>query len=148
MTQDTTSIIDDRLYRLIYVSTAKEDLRDADISNILNTSQSNNFERYITGFLAHNGSSFMQALEGPEAEVRETYESIVDDNRHHCIVQIAGERIDRRAFEEWSMNYHRTDDPKGAMEIRVNEPIEDLMPASAPRDLLALFARFITVDNG
>lgn len=147
MTVETASTPDDRLYRLIYVSTAKRDLGDDDISNILDTSQSNNFERYITGFLAHNGSAFMQALEGPEDEVRETYENIVDDGRHHCIVQIAGERIERRAFEEWSMNYHRVDDPHGAMEIRLNEPIEDLMPASAPRDLLALFARFITVEK-
>ncbi|MEO1100444.1 MAG: BLUF domain-containing protein [Pseudomonadota bacterium] len=147
MTEEHVSEPDDRLYRLIYVSTAKEDLRDDDISNILNTSQSNNFERYITGFLAHNGSSFMQALEGPEGEVRQTYESIVEDGRHQCVVQIAGERISRRAFEDWSMNYHRVDDPHGAMEIRLNEPIEDLLPASAPRDLLVLFARFITVDK-
>lgn len=147
MTTEHASVPDDRLYRLIYVSTAKQDLHDADISNILNTSQSNNFERYITGFLAHNGSAFMQALEGPEGEVRQTYESIVGDERHDCVVQIVGERIARRAFEDWSMNYHRVDDPHGAMEIRLNEPIEDLMPASAPRDLLALFARFITVEK-
>lgn len=147
MTVDAASTPGDRLYRLIYVSTAKQDLGDDDISNILDTSQSNNFERYITGFLAHNGSAFMQALEGPEGEVRQTYENIVEDDRHQCIVQIAGERIERRAFEEWSMNYHRVDDPHGAMEIRLNEPIEDLMPASAPRDLLALFARFITVEK-
>ena len=57
------------LYRLVYVSLAAPGLADADMLTILNTSQSNNDERFITGFLAHNGDAFMQILEGPQEEV-------------------------------------------------------------------------------
>ena len=59
------------MYRLVYVSTARENLTDQDMAAILDTAQSNNHERYLTGFLAHNGANFMQALEGEEVEVRE-----------------------------------------------------------------------------
>ncbi|MEO0721867.1 MAG: BLUF domain-containing protein, partial [Pseudomonadota bacterium] len=48
------------MYRLVYVSTAVDDLGDEDVASILDVSESNNHERYITGFLAHNGRSFMQ----------------------------------------------------------------------------------------
>ncbi|MEO1323073.1 MAG: BLUF domain-containing protein, partial [Pseudomonadota bacterium] len=49
------------MYRLVYVSTAQDGISPNDIGNILDVSQSNNHERLITGFLAHNGRHFMQA---------------------------------------------------------------------------------------
>ena len=113
--------------------------------SILEQSQSNNYERYVTGFLAHNGRVFMQVLEGPEEEVRRTYTNICEDPRHTGVTQIMGETVQQRAFEDWSMNYHRVDAPGGAMSVRRDEAVEDLMPQGAPRDLLAIFAKFISV---
>ena len=95
------------MYRLVYVSTAVDGLSDADIDHILNVSQSNNDERYITGFLAHNGRSFMQALEGDRNEVEEIYDRIVNDDRHFGVTRIIGEPVGKRAFPEWSMNYQK-----------------------------------------
>ncbi|MEO1474160.1 MAG: BLUF domain-containing protein [Pseudomonadota bacterium] len=134
------------MYRLVYVSTAIDDLGDEDVASILDVSESNNHERYITGFLAHNGRSFMQALEGEEQEVRALYETIVADPRHVGVVQIVGEKIEKRAFESWAMNYHRADDESGNMIVGRNESIEDLLPAGGPRDLLWLFANFIKIS--
>ncbi len=61
------------LYRLVYVSTAAEALSASDIEHILDVSISNNDERRLTGFLAHNARNFMQALEGDRDEVFEIY---------------------------------------------------------------------------
>nr|WP_070960040.1 BLUF domain-containing protein [Hyphomonas sp. Mor2] len=135
------------MYRLVYVSTAKTDLSAADMGSILNVSQSNNHERYITGFLAHNGRHFMQALEGAYDEVREIFDRILNDERHEGVVQILGETIDERAFPEWSMNYFRVDDrASGTMVVRHDDPVDSLLPKDMPRELLHLFTRFMRIE--
>ena len=133
------------MYRLVYVSTATEGLADDDIDSILNVSQSNNDERYLTGFLAHNGRSFMQALEGERDEVLDIYQRIANDGRHHGVTQIIGEPIEKRAFPDWSMNYHRVDDDEGSstMIVRQDESIDALLNPDMPRDLLYLFSKFL-----
>ncbi|HIG21114.1 BLUF domain-containing protein [Henriciella sp.] len=133
------------MYRLVYVSTAVEDLKDDDIDSILNVSQSNNDERYLTGFLAHNGRSFMQALEGERVEVLEIYGRILEDDRHFGVAQIIGEPVEKRAFPEWTMNYHRVDDREGSstMVVRQDESIDALLNPEMPRDLLYLFSKFL-----
>ncbi|MEM1104951.1 MAG: BLUF domain-containing protein [Pseudomonadota bacterium] len=135
------------MYRLVYVSHARSDLTDADIGNILDVSVNNNYERFITGFLVQAQGRFMQVLEGEEAEVKGIYSKIADDPRHDGVTQIVGERIKERAFPDWSMNYHRVDGPAGSttMVVRRDEPIDSLMPATTPRDLLYMFGKFITV---
>lgn len=135
------------MYRLVYVSTAKEGLSAAEIGDILDVSASNNDERRITGFLAHNGRFFMQALEGEREEVLEIYERIVADDRHFGVVQILGEEIVDRAFPDWSMNYFRVDEPKGhTMIIRHDDPVDGLLPKDMPRELLHLFTRFLDIE--
>ncbi len=133
------------MYRLVYVSTAVDGLSDSDMEHILNVSQSNNDERYITGFLAHNGRSFMQALEGERNEVEEIYDRIAKDQRHFGVTRIIGEPVGKRAFPEWSMNYHRVDNDEGssAMVIRKDDSVDALMNPDMPRDLLYLFSKFI-----
>lgn len=136
------------MYRLVYVSTAQDHLSEADIAAILDVSQSNNHERYITGFLAHNGRHFMQALEGEEEEVQGVYNNILNDDRHFGVVQIIGERITKRAFPDWAMNYFRADAPEaGVMVIRRNDPVDGLLPRDMPRELLHLFTRFLHIET-
>jgi len=135
------------MYRLVYVSLARPDLSDAEIASILDTSVSNNYERFLTGFLVQSHGRFMQVLEGEEAEVRGIYERILADDRHTGVTQIVGERVRGRAFPNWAMNYHRVDGPAGSTTMikRRDEPIDTLMPATTPRDLLYMFGKFITV---
>ncbi len=135
------------MYRLVYVSTAVETLRQEDVGAILDVSASNNHERHVTGFLAHNNLHFMQALEGEKAEVMDIYARIVADSRHYGVVQIIGEHIRLRAFPDWAMNYFRVDDPKGGtMLIRHDDPVDGLLPRTMPRELLHLFTRFLRIE--
>ncbi len=52
------------MYRLVYVSTAQDSVDATQIGDILDVSVSNNHERMITGFLAHNGRHFYAGLGG------------------------------------------------------------------------------------
>ena len=133
------------LFRLVYVSTAQPGLTDTDIEGILNASQSNNDERYITGYLVHNGPSFMQLLEGPFNEVDEIYGRILRDRRHTGIIRIMAEWADSRVFPNWSMNYFRVDrhGSVGSMIARRADSIDSLMEAGVPRDIMHLFSKFI-----
>ena len=133
------------LFRIVYVSTAAPRLTGADIESILNASQSNNDERYITGYLVHNGPSFMQLIEGPFAEVDEIYGRILRDKRHSGIIRIMAEWTEIRAFPNWSMNYFRVDrhGSVGSMIARRADSIDGLMQACVPRDILHLFSKFI-----
>lgn len=136
------------MYRLVYVSTAKDGIAASEIGDILDVSQSNNHERLITGFLAHNGRHFMQALEGNRDEVFSIYDRIVNDPRHYGVVQIIGEKIEERAFPNWAMNYFRVDDPRGTMMvIRHDDPVDGLLPKEMPRELLHLFTRFMHIET-
>ena len=135
------------MYRLVYVSTAQEGLSPSEIGDILDVSTSNNDERRITGFLAHNGRHFMQALEGDREEVKDIYDRIANDDRHFGVVQIIGETISDRAFPNWAMNYFRVDDPKGhTMIIKHDDPVDGLLPKEMPRELLHLFTRFMHIE--
>lgn len=135
------------LYRLVYVSTAAKGLSAADIGNILDVSISNNDERRLTGFLAHNARHFMQALEGARDEVLEIYERILNDDRHTGVVQIIGENIDQRAFPNWAMNYFRVDEAKAhTMVVRSDDPVDGLLPKDMPRELMHLFTRFLHIE--
>ena len=146
---DGTDAQDTSLYRLVYVSRARDGLSDEDIENILNISQSNNDERFVTGFLAHNGDAFMQILEGPSEEVLDTYARILEDSRHHSVQQLIGEEIEARAFPCWSMNYHRVDGPPGSsmMIVRKDDAVDGLMSGVTDRELLALFSRFLRMKR-
>jgi len=136
------------MYRLVYVSTAQDGISPNDIGDILDVSQSNNHERLITGFLAHNGRHFMQALEGEREEVMSVYDKIIADARHFGVVQIIGENIASRAFPEWAMNYFRVDDPRGhTMVIKHDDPVDGLLPEDMPRELLHLFTRFMHIET-
>ncbi|TFF36593.1 BLUF domain-containing protein [Mucilaginibacter psychrotolerans] len=69
----------------------------------------------MTGLLVfvegvHNGSviaRFMQVLEGPEDEVKTTYEKITKDKRHHNVCTLAAGSIAKRSFEGWGMKFEK-----------------------------------------
>ena len=133
------------LFRIVYVSTAQPGLGDSDIEDLLNVSQSNNDERFITGYLVHNGPSFMQLIEGPFNEIDEIYGRILRDKRHSGIIRIMAEWAENRVFPNWSMNYFRVDrhGSVGSMIARRADSIDSLMEAGVPRDILHLFSKFI-----
>jgi hypothetical protein len=132
------------LERIVYASTASPGLKEADLQRILNVSQSNNHERFITGYLVARNGHFMQLIEGPPDEISVLYERIRRDPRHAGVVTLLREAVNTRAFPDWSMNYFRVDEAASpSMRVRGDDPVDSLMTVDAPRELIFLFSKFM-----
>ena len=74
-----------------------------DVDGILHQSRHNNAVDGITGLLWHDGTHFLQVIEGPEASVAATYARIADDPRHAELTILSDRLIGAREFGYWSM---------------------------------------------
>lgn len=91
------------LCRLIYFSQVSPGLGTDGLENILTESIQRNTADHITGLLAHDQRYFMQVLEGRPDAVNELYQTILGDERHHCVRLISYGYISTRAFSRWAM---------------------------------------------
>ena len=93
------------MYRLLYISTARQEMTPTELDALLARARRNNAAVAVTGLLVVGGRRFLQALEGPETAVRATFERIAADPRHFAIVKLAEGAIVERSFANWSMGY-------------------------------------------
>ncbi len=106
------------LFQLVYKSQAAENISYTDILHILREARASNSLRDITGVLVFREGTFLQLLEGEEAEIRELIKKIFEDDRHyHCKV-LAEAATSDRIFPEYSMAYFDGDlSGKGNLEV-------------------------------
>ncbi len=93
------------LYRLIYMSTAKNLFTENELEDLMEKSKQNNKKIDVTGLLLTKGKTFIQCLEGKKDNVEELYSKIENDNRHNDVIELIEEEIDSRIFTDWSMGY-------------------------------------------
>lgn len=74
-----------------------------DVDRILQQSRHNNAVDGITGLLWHDGTHFLQVIEGPESSVAATYARIAGDPRHSDLSILSDRTIATREFGYWSM---------------------------------------------
>lgn len=102
MTQDSAA----GLHRLIYASRQvlppDADLQEA-VGDIIRTSIRNNRELAITGLLLVHDGWFVQALEGPQGAVADTYRCIEGDPRHAETRVLSEGEASGREFGDWNM---------------------------------------------
>ena len=77
------------------------------LSAILVASRANNRKYDITGALICRSDIFLQLLEGPEQQVKNTYKAIQKDDRHVNVYNLIDRPIEKRLFPAWAMK----DDP-------------------------------------
>ena len=77
------------------------------LSAILVASRANNRKYDITGALICRSDIFLQLLEGPEQQVKNTYDAIQNDDRHVNVYGLIDRPIEKRLFPAWAMK----DDP-------------------------------------
>ena len=77
------------------------------LSAILVTSRANNRKNDITGALICRSDIFLQLLEGPEQQVKNTFEAIQNDDRHINVHHLINQPVEKRLFPAWAMK----DDP-------------------------------------
>ena len=77
------------------------------LSAILVASRANNRKHDITGALICRSDIFLQLLEGPEQQVKNTYDAIQNDDRHVNVYNLINRPVEKRLFPAWAMK----DDP-------------------------------------
>lgn len=95
------------LINLIYVSSAFEEADTAALERILQAAAHNNAAHHVTGMLLYAGGTFMQVLEGEEADVDAIFERIRRDPRHTDLMVLERCAIPGRSFERWNMGFRR-----------------------------------------
>jgi len=106
------------VFYLIYISTATKLMPEEELHILLDQSRRTNAQFGITGmllymqtrFLAKMDGSFVQLLEGRERNVREIYDRIQRDERHHHVMLLASGYEKKRSFEDWSMGFKAIDE--------------------------------------
>ncbi|SFR83550.1 BLUF domain-containing protein [Sphingomonas jatrophae] len=116
------------MLQLTYISNVVPGLSHDALEQILAASRSRNLAAGITGLLVHDGSRFLQALEGKCDAVQAIYASIKRDPRHWRVGVLSMRSVPRRQFGLWSMASQlapaqRTGEDVFAMMERLTRPI-------------------------
>ena len=96
---------------LIYASSAPRLIRHEDLIAILKKAREKNERLGITGMLLYKNGNFLQVLEGPEKEVQEVFDTIMQDTRHNKVLLILKRTISKRDFSEWQMGFVNLNNP-------------------------------------
>lgn len=93
------------LFHLVYLSSARQGWGKPRLREVLEHSRSKNFSRGVTGLLLHHEGRFLQVLEGEERVVRQLFDVIQSDSRHHGCVSLLEENITARQYPQWPMAF-------------------------------------------
>ena len=102
------------MFQLVYASTAAKVFSANELFEWLPPYREKNARLGITGLLLYKEGSFMQALEGDEAVVRELYATIRADDRHHHVLTLVTMTVPARQFPDWSMGFKNLDSEEAA----------------------------------
>ncbi|CAA9528586.1 MAG: Sensors of blue-light using FAD [uncultured Sphingomonas sp.] len=92
--------------QLVYISTSRSEVPSlTEVESILSASRRNNARDGLTGLLIVGGRRFLQALEGPEAQLSAAYARIKRDPRHFALVELSRKPITKASFPDWAMGY-------------------------------------------
>lgn len=135
------------MIRLGYVSVAEPAITAAALKEIIAQSAANNKALDVTGVLLFNGITFLQVLEGDDANVNGLYKKIASDERHSAVTTIFRENIKSRVFSEWSMKLKIVNSSADALPSWISE-IEEVVaefPPIPPSSLKSVLTSYDTV---
>ena len=105
------------MIELIYTSLATPKSvteADAEVTDILATSERNNVAHGVTGLLLFDGERYIQVLEGDTTAVDGLFANISADPRHRRIELLRRHDIPARSFADWRMAYEPM--PRGLLD--------------------------------
>ena len=149
MAESTSSPVPmaERLFQLIYLSSATSLFSREDLVTLLVHCRANNERNHLTGMLLYKDGNIMQVLEGEQTAIERVFAAISQDPRHKGIIVLSKGEIPQREFGEWSMGFRDLGDPalrrlQGYSEF-LNKSLvaeEFVSNPSAAQRLLRLFA--------
>lgn len=92
-------------YAISYVSSAKNNISEKEVEEILDSAEEYNNTGDITGLLLFSEGNFFQVIEGEEKKVRELFENIKNDERHTNIIKLFEKPIHKPAFDGYRSDY-------------------------------------------
>ncbi len=95
------------MHQLVYVSSARADLSEDDLQDILCRARETNRTLGVTGMLVFLDGCFLQVLEGRRECVRDLYAKIETDPRHFDAKVLIETEIAKPAFPDWSMGFRK-----------------------------------------
>lgn len=95
------------IFQLLYLSSAKPELTEDALLQILSESQQRNAARNITGLLLHSDGNLIQVIEGMEETVESLFSKIERDPRHHQVMVLSRRFVEQRDFPEYKMGFKR-----------------------------------------
>ena len=96
----------DKVYQMVYRSSAQDGFDPAELTKILEASNRNNPTKNITGMLFYKKDIFFQMLEGDKAAIDALYrQKILKDPRHINAKVYWEGYADQRSFANWSMAF-------------------------------------------
>jgi hypothetical protein len=93
------------MHHIIYISQAKEAMTLTTLVVLLMQARSLNEQQQVTGALVYGDGQFMQLMEGEESVIKDLYERVAKDPRHHDVRKLAEGAIASRSFAQWSMAF-------------------------------------------
>jgi hypothetical protein len=124
------------LETFVYCSRAAEGMDAAEVSRLVEFSQTRNVARQITGVLVFGSGVFFQWVEGPPAEVRALIENLHGDSRHHDIVTLdRNVELRERLYPHWEMEQVEADD--------IREVLEDALESAEDQSNIAALQRIL-----
>jgi len=133
------------MFQLVYISSARDPITPEMLEQILTASRRNNAGNQVTGLLVAGERRFLQALEGPEQAVLDTYARIRHDPRHHAMVLLTGRAVEARAFGDWSMAFEQGSDASGQPSLRAT--VDVLTAPLSDKSLRAHFLGFAELQD-
>lgn len=104
--------MEDKIYQLLYISSASQLMDHAELLSLLNYARKNNEKIGVTGFMLYSDGNIIQLLEGEKEQVESLYEKILKDQRHFGAISLLKEYVETRDFPNWSMGFERIDPAK------------------------------------
>lgn len=97
-------------YAISYVSTANPALSETEIQEALDYSKDWNNNHNITGILLYSQGNFFQVLEGEEQLLKDLFDRIKADERHHNVITIFQKKIPNTQFDGYEADFISLDD--------------------------------------
>ncbi len=107
----------EKIFHLIYISDAYEQICYSDIHKILDSSKANNLRDHLTGLLIYKDHYFLQILEGNESTVLKTMGRIIQDRRNRHVRVLVESQSNQRIFENWGMAFHDGDIDRSTVDL-------------------------------
>jgi hypothetical protein len=130
------------LFRAIYTS-RPFGFDSAILSGILMDARSANARDGITGALICRADIYMQLLEGPEAQVRNTLDRISRDDRHVEVRLHVAEQVPDRLFGDWAMLH----DPAATWIWTQDQVAGDAIDRATPEEITNFFTRLRALQD-